>query len=102
MGRLLSMFAGETAVVISPAASSLGAPAVTIITRTGNALAANEELGALEAPLAQLFAPGSGPGQTPLFNDRQVSGITAHQLSLGAACSLTMPCFAAWWSCQPA
>ena len=65
----------------------------TIITRTGNALAANEELGALEAPLAQLFAPGSGPGQTPLFNDRQVAGITAHQLSLGAGLQLDYAVF---------
>lgn len=84
VGRILALFHGETAVAVSPAASAVGAPDVTIITRTGNPLAANEELGALEAPLAQLFAPGSGPGQSPLFNDRQVGGITAHQLSLGA------------------
>jgi hypothetical protein len=40
-------------------------------------------LAALQAPLAQLFPPPrTGPGQAPVFNDRQVAGIIAHQLVL--------------------
>jgi hypothetical protein len=41
----------------------------------------------------QLFARASGPGQSPLFNDRQVNGITAHQLSLGAGLQLDYAVF---------
>src|SRR5207302_6759379 len=40
-------------------------------------------LAALEVPLEERFPPASaGPGQAPLFNDRQLDGIVVHQLSL--------------------
>lgn len=97
---IVSLFDGETVLALAPGApasrsrslpppagSRTGgrsrAPTLVIVTRTANEALARMELAALESPLAQLFpAPTSGPGQTPEFNDRQVDGITAHQLSL--------------------
>jgi hypothetical protein len=91
---IVSVFSGETAVAITPAPNPLHAPSLTIITRTGNQSQTNERLGSVEAPLAQLFAaPSSGPGQTPLFNDRQVGSITAHQLSLNPGLQLDYAVF---------
>ena len=41
------------------------------------------ELAQLEVPLAQLFAPAGKSSQSaPVFNDRTVDGVTAHQLPL--------------------
>jgi uncharacterized protein DUF3352 len=83
VNSIVSLFGRETAVAITPAPNPLHAPSLTIVTRTTSEAQTNAQLGALEAPLAQLFAaPSSGPGQSPLFNDRQVAGVTAHQLSL--------------------
>jgi hypothetical protein len=80
MQQILSIFHGETAVAIVPHAHT---PALTIVARTSDEAGTRAALAALELPLEQLFPPASsGPGQAPLFNDRQVAGITAHQLSL--------------------
>jgi hypothetical protein len=79
---LVSIFHNETAVGIVPQAR---APALVIVARTPNQSKTAAELASLEVPLAQLFkAPGTnfGSGKEALFNDRQVGGVTAHQLVL--------------------
>ena len=56
-----------------------------IVARTPNQSKTAAELASLEVPLAQLFkAAGTsfGSGKEALFNDRQVGGVTAHQLAL--------------------
>jgi hypothetical protein len=81
---IVSIFRGETAVAIAPATRTKSrAPTLVIVARTQDEAATRTALAALELPLEQLFpAPSSGPGQAPLFNDRQIAGVTAHQLSL--------------------
>jgi hypothetical protein len=81
VGDVLSLFAGETAVAVIPTAS--GSPALAVVARTRRPAKASAVLAQLETPLAQLFSPpGSGGGQAPVSNDRVVSGIDIHQLSL--------------------
>jgi len=78
--KVTSIFAGETAVAISPGPS----PALLIVARTANQRATQNELAQLEAPLTALFpAPSSGPGQIPGLADQQVGGVTVHELGLG-------------------
>ena len=84
---LVSIFSGESAVAVLPGSSgSAGSsrpPALVIIARTNDEAQTRTTLASMEVPLAQLFAaPASGPGQAPEFNDIQVDGVTAHQLSL--------------------
>ncbi len=84
---IVSLFHKETVVAVTPSAVSSGAtaaqPALTIVARTGDESKTSSELAALEPPLEHLFpTPGAGAGQTPVFNDRQVGGITVHQLTL--------------------
>jgi Protein of unknown function (DUF3352) len=84
---LESIFGAETAVAITPASIGPGGTshpaALIIVARTKNDAQTSAALATLQAPLAQLFpAPSSGPGQAPEFNDVQVDGVTAHQLSL--------------------
>jgi hypothetical protein len=84
---LVSIFSGETAVAVLPggpgASASSRPPAVIIIARTNDEAQTRATLASMEVPLAQLFAaPASGPGQAPVFNDVQVGGVTAHELSL--------------------
>jgi hypothetical protein len=79
---LTSIFDSETAVAIVPNGRT---PALLIVARTRNQSRIATELAQLQVPLAQLFkAPGAnfGSGKQPLFNDRQVGSITAHQLAL--------------------
>ena len=58
--KIDSIFAGETAVALSPGPS----PSLLIVARTANQAATQTELAALEGPLTALFpAPTSGPGQ---------------------------------------
>jgi hypothetical protein len=88
LGRLESLFAGETAVAIGPGG------ALTVLTRVNNERATSTELANLEIPLSQLFpAPTTGSGQVPQFTDRSVDGITAHQLSLGTGLRLDYAVF---------
>jgi hypothetical protein len=83
---LLSLFDGETAVTIT---SSTSKPALLIVARAANPQKVKAELAALEIPLEQLFPPASGgPGQATAFNDRQVGGVTVHQLSLAPGLEL--------------
>jgi hypothetical protein len=69
VGGLLSLFGGETALLI--------------VARTAHEQQVRTQLAALQIPLEQLFPPAaSGPGQAPAFTDRQVDGVTIHQLAL--------------------
>lgn len=80
VGQLTALFHPETALAIVP---HQGSPTLVIVARTRNEAQARTELAQLEAPLAQLFTPpSSGPGKVPVFNDRTIDGITAHQLAL--------------------
>jgi hypothetical protein len=79
---LVSIFDAETAVAIVPSGRT---PDLLIVARTNDQRRIAAELAQLEVPLAQLFkAPGTnfGSGKQALFNDRQVGGLTAHQLAL--------------------
>jgi hypothetical protein len=92
---LVSMFDGETAVAIVPGPPSAAArPALVILTRTHDEQRTSAQLAALQLPLEQLFpAPTSGPGQAPMFLDRQVASVTVHQLSLVAGLQLNYAVF---------
>ena len=61
-----------------------GRPALVLVARTRNEAQIRTELASAQAPLEQLFTPtsSSGPGKVPVFNDRTVDGVTAHQLQL--------------------
>jgi hypothetical protein len=79
---LLSIFDGETAIAVTPGTGT-GSPSLIIVTRTKNVAQSRAALAALQVPLAELFpAPGTGPGQAPVFNDIHLDGVTAHQLAL--------------------
>ena len=79
------------------------APALIIVTRTRNEAQTKTELASAEVPLAQLFpAPLAGPGQAPEFNDRQVAGITAHQLALAPGLEIDYAVFDGLSCCRPA
>lgn len=84
VGPVTGLFAGETAVAVSPPAAGSGhGPALVIVARTRHEEATRQLLAQLETPLAQLFPPpSSGPGQATEFNNVPVAGITAHQLVL--------------------
>ena len=69
---------GETAVAL---ASGSGKPALILVTRTSNELAARETLANVEAGLSQVFA--SGAGLAPAISSISVGGTTAHEVSLG-------------------
>jgi hypothetical protein len=77
---LVSIFHGESAVAIVPGGKS---PALLVVARTSDQKRTQDELAQLEAPLAQLFAsPSKSSSSEPVFSDRQVSGVTVHQLAL--------------------
>ena len=83
VSSLESIFHGETAIAVAPAANLSHPPSLVIVTRTKDQAQTSERLAGLEVPLSELFPPpASGSGQVPLFNDRSVAGITAHQLAL--------------------
>jgi hypothetical protein len=94
-----SLFSGETAVAIGPGSTTPGAgrnrsPELIIVTRTSNPSATAAELANLEVPLSELFpAPSSGSGQVPEFNQTQVDGIPARQLSLAPGLQLDYAVF---------
>ena len=78
---VVSIFHGETAVAIG--GPSAGAPSLLIVSRTRDEAGARAALAELQTPLAQLFSPtGSGAGQAPVINDRDVAGVSIQQLSL--------------------
>jgi hypothetical protein len=77
---LVSIFRHEAALAIVGGGRS---PTLVVVARTASQSRIQRELAQLEAPLAQLFAtPGKQQSSEPVFNDRQVGGVTAHQLQL--------------------
>lgn len=94
-----ALFDGETAVAIGPGSTARGAgravsSSLLIVTRTGDQSAAATQLAELELPLSQLFpTPQSGSGAVPEFYDRQVGGVTAHQLALAPGLELDYAVF---------
>jgi hypothetical protein len=99
VGGIESLFDGETAVAIGPPGTSSAkgrgsSPALIIVTRTAHEAATTTQLANLELPLSQLFpAPESGSGQVPQFADREVGGVTAHQLTLAPGLQLDYAVF---------
>jgi hypothetical protein len=88
--KIDSIFAGETAVALSPGPS----PSLLIVARTANQAATQTELAGLEGPLTALFpAPTSGPGQIAGLDDQQVGGVTVHELGLGSGLQID---YAVW------
>jgi len=88
---LVSIFRREAALAI---VGSGQAPTLVIVARTPNQSRTQHELAALEAPLAQLFStPGKSQRSVPVFNDRQVAGVTAHQLQLATGFQLDYAVF---------
>jgi hypothetical protein len=86
--HLESLFSGETSVSIGPSGG------LTVVKHVANERATSAELANLEIPLSQLFpAPATGSGQVPQFTDREVDGITAHQLSLGTGLRINYAVF---------
>jgi Protein of unknown function (DUF3352) len=83
---IISIFHREAAVAVVPHG---GSPTLVIVARTPDAARTERELAALEAPLAQLFAPaGNSSASAPVFNDRTVGSVTVHQLALSAGLQL--------------
>jgi hypothetical protein len=83
---LVSIFHREAALAIVGTGQS---PTLVIVARTADQARTQHELAALEAPLAQLFStPGKNRRSVPVFNDREVAGVTAHQLQLASGFQL--------------
>jgi Protein of unknown function (DUF3352) len=88
---IISIFHREAAVAVVPHG---GSPTLVIVARTPDPGRTQRELAALEAPLAQLFAPaGSSSASAPVFNDRTVGPVTVHQLALSAGLQLDYAVF---------
>jgi hypothetical protein len=88
---LVSIFRREAALAII---GSGQAQTLVIVARTSNETRTERELAALEAPLAQLFTTrGKSQKSVPVFNDRQVAGVTAHQLQLATGFQLDYAVF---------
>jgi hypothetical protein len=88
---LVSIFHSESALAIVGSGQS---PTLVIVARTANQSRTQHELAQLEAPLAQLFStPGKNERSVPVFNDRQVAGVTAHQLQLATGFQLNYAVF---------
>ncbi len=95
VGQLEQLFAGESAVALIPGTTG-GAPAVVIVTRTRDQAATASELAQLEVPLAQLLSSASAssnPGVIPSFTQRQIDGVTAHQLPVAPGLELDYAVF---------
>jgi hypothetical protein len=88
---VLSLFHDESAVALAPTPN---APTLLIVARTRHESSTRDTLAALQAPLAQLFPPpASGPGQATGWGDRQIAGVTAHQLRLAPGLQLNYAVF---------
>ena len=88
---LVSIFHREAALAIVGGGQS---PTLVVVARTPDQSRTQHELAALEAPLAQLFsAPGKNQSSVPVFDDRQVGGVTAHQLQLATGFQLDYAVF---------
>jgi hypothetical protein len=88
---LVSIFQHESAVAIVGAGK---APALVVVARTSAPSETERELAQLQGPLAQLFsATGAKQTAAPVFHDRQVAGVTAHQLLLSTGFQLDYAVF---------
>ena len=88
---LISIFRHEAALAIVGSGES---PTLVVVARTPNQGRTQHELAQLEAPLAQLFStPGKSQSSEPVFNDRQIGDITAHQLQLATGFQLDYAVF---------
>ncbi len=88
---IIGIFHREAAVAVVPHGRS---PTLVIVARTPTPARTQSELAALEAPLAQLFAPaGKSSASAPVFNDLTVGGVTVHQLALSAGLRLDYAVF---------
>ncbi len=88
---VVSIFHREAAVAVVPHGQT---PTLVIVARTANPARTRTELAALEAPLAQLFAPtAKDSASAPVFNDLTVAGVTAHQLALASGLQLDYAVF---------
>jgi hypothetical protein len=87
---VLPLFRDEAALLITP---HNPLPTLTLISRARDEQKAREAFAQLQAPLAQVFAPGGGPGQAPTFTDRTVAGVHAFQLHLSPTFELDYAVF---------
>jgi hypothetical protein len=79
--RAISIFDHEGVVTVSPGVGG-SAPALTVVTRSPDPIAARGALAALEAPLAQIFTPvGSLAGQVPEWSDQPAGTVTARRFA---------------------
>ena len=87
-----ALFAGETAVALSPQTN--GTPTLVVLARTKDERKVRAQLANLEVPLARLFpAPSRGSGQVPQFSTHQVQGGAVHQLGLAPGLTLDYAVF---------
>ncbi|HEV3053753.1 MAG TPA: DUF3352 domain-containing protein [Solirubrobacteraceae bacterium] len=97
--QIEQLFSGETAIALAGgvgSGSNGGAPALVIVARTRNQAATVSELAQLEVPLAQLLSSVSSsanPGVIPSFTQRQIDGVTAHQLPIAPGLELDYAVF---------
>jgi hypothetical protein len=88
---LVSIFHHEAALAIVGGGQR---PTLVVVTRTANPSRTQHELAQVQAPLARLFsAPGKNQRSEPVFNDRQIGGVTAHQLQLATGFQLDYAVF---------
>ncbi|MGI8579350.1 MAG: DUF3352 domain-containing protein [Solirubrobacteraceae bacterium] len=87
---VLPLFRDEAALLITP---HNPLPTLTLISRARDEQKVREAFAQLQAPLAQVFAPGGGPGQAPTFTDRIVAGVHAFQLHLSPTFELDYAVF---------
>jgi hypothetical protein len=95
VAEIEQLFSRETAIALAPGHAG-GAPALVIVARTGNQAATASELAQLEVPLAQLLSSVSSsanPGVIPSFTERQIDGVTAHQLPIAPGLELDYAVF---------
>jgi len=91
VSNLVSIFDHEAAVAIVPHGR---APTLVVIARDPSQAQARTELAELQSPLARLFRKtGSGSSPAPVFDDRQIAGITAHSLVLSSGLALDYAVF---------
>jgi hypothetical protein len=91
VSNLVSIFDHEAAVAIVPHGR---APELVVVARDPDQAQARTELAGLQVPLARLFRrAGSGSSSAPVFNDRQIAGITVHSLVLSSGLQLDYAVF---------
>jgi hypothetical protein len=89
---ILPLLRNEVGLWLAP---TLPAPTLTLIARTQNEEATRVAFSRLQTPLAKLFAPPSaGPGQAPVFNERDVDGTKVFSLELAANVEIDYAVFA--------